>query len=98
FIFRQSKAVHYEAPFMYLLFGDKRALLQDTGATAAADKCPIRDTVETALGAWLAPKNRLRPEIVVTHSHAHGDHVAGDRQFADQPDVKVVGHSVASVK
>jgi hydroxyacylglutathione hydrolase len=33
-ILRQSKSVHYEAPFLYLLFGNDRALLLDTGATA----------------------------------------------------------------
>ena len=32
-IMRQSKSVHYEAPFLYLLFGNDRALLLDTGAT-----------------------------------------------------------------
>src|SRR5436190_3865602 len=35
YILRQNKAVHYEAPFMFLLFGSSRALLLDTGATAA---------------------------------------------------------------
>jgi hypothetical protein len=33
-ILRQSKSVHYEAPFLYLIFGNDRALLLDTGATA----------------------------------------------------------------
>jgi hypothetical protein len=37
YILRQNKAVHYEAPFMFLLFGASRAVLLDTGATANPD-------------------------------------------------------------
>ena len=33
-VLRQNKAVHYEAPFIYLFCGDERALLLDSGATA----------------------------------------------------------------
>jgi len=32
-ILRQNKAINYEAPFMFLLFGGARAALIDTGAT-----------------------------------------------------------------
>jgi hypothetical protein len=34
YVLRQSKATSYEAPFLYLLFGNERAILLDTGATA----------------------------------------------------------------
>jgi len=34
YLLRQSKATSYEAPFLYLLFGNERAVLLDTGATA----------------------------------------------------------------
>ena len=33
YILRQNPAVHWEAPFMYLLIGNKRAVLLDAGAT-----------------------------------------------------------------
>lgn len=33
-ILRQNKSVHYEAPFLFLLFGNEGALLIDTGATS----------------------------------------------------------------
>ena len=33
YMLRQNPAVHWEAPFMYLLFGNKEALLIDAGAT-----------------------------------------------------------------
>ena len=36
-ILRQNKAIDYEAPFLFLLFGQERAVLIDTGATASPD-------------------------------------------------------------
>ena len=54
YILRQNKAVHYEAPFMFLLFGGARALLLDTGATASPQFFPLRRTVDSIIGGWLA--------------------------------------------
>ena len=78
FVVRQSKCVNFEAPFLFLLLGSEMALLHDTGATADADLFPIRRTVEDLIAG-----KSLR--IVVTHSHGHGDHWAGDAQFTDLP-------------
>ena len=36
YILRQNPAVHWEAPFMYLLMGEERAVLLDAGATPEA--------------------------------------------------------------
>jgi hydroxyacylglutathione hydrolase len=83
FVIRQSKCVNFEAPFLYLLLGREVALLHDTGATANADLFPIRRTVEDLIAG-----RSLR--IVVTHSHGHGDHWAGDAQFTDLPPGSVV--------
>ncbi|MGJ8671217.1 MAG: hypothetical protein ACSHXK_17160, partial [Oceanococcus sp.] len=41
YILRQSKCVDYEAPFIYVLFGEHTVLVQDTGATSEADKFPL---------------------------------------------------------
>jgi hypothetical protein len=47
YLLRQSKTVSYEAPFLYLLFGNERALLLDTGAR----KRPmVRAVVRVAAG------------------------------------------------
>ena len=82
FVIRQSKCVNFEAPFLYLLMGTETALLHDTGATEDADAFPIRRTVEDLIAG--------RPlRLVVTHSHGHGDHWAGDAQFADLPEGSV---------
>jgi glyoxylase-like metal-dependent hydrolase (beta-lactamase superfamily II) len=94
YVLRQSKRTSPEAPIMYLLLGERSALLLDTGdgaaPGAAADPAalPLRATVDALVGAR---------ELVVAHSHAHHDHVAGDGQFAGRPRTRVVGTSRAAV-
>lgn len=90
FVLRQNKAVHYEAPFLFLLFGDDRAVLLDTGATPEEEFFPLREVVDELFE--LRPPALQRPgyELLVLHTHAHGDHVAGDAQFAGRPDTVVV--------
>lgn len=100
-VLRQSKAVHYEAPFLYLLFGNDRALLLDTGATADPGRFPLRHTVDSLIERWLAEHPRAPGSVyplVVAHTHGHSDHVAGDPQFTDRPATTVVGTDVASVR
>jgi hydroxyacylglutathione hydrolase len=97
YVLRQSMAVHREAPFMYLFCGNERALLLDTGATADPARFPLRSTVEGILDRWLGANPRSGYELVVAHTHAHYDHVAGDGQFTGRAHTRVVGHDVASV-
>lgn len=89
-ILRQNKAVDFEAPFLFLLFGEARAALIDTGATADPELMPLRRTVDDLIAGWLRRHPRPEYELVVLHTHAHGDHVAGDAQFADRPRTVVV--------
>jgi hydroxyacylglutathione hydrolase len=98
FVLRQSKAVHYEAPFLYLFFGNDRALLLDTGATQDPGAFPLRETVDGILENWLAGNPRDSYQLVVAHTHGHGDHIAGDSQFAGRPDTVMVPGDVASVR
>lgn len=95
YVLRQSKAANYEGPFIYLLFGNERALLLDTGATAGS---PLRAVVDGLMSDWLAANSVPAYELVVAHTHAHGDHVAGDAQFADRPSTTVVGRKVEEVR
>jgi glyoxylase-like metal-dependent hydrolase (beta-lactamase superfamily II) len=97
-ILRQSKATSYEAPFLFLLFGNERALLLDTGATADPDLFPLRATVDGLIAEWLERHPREAYELVVAHSHGHGDHVAADAQFADRPNTTVVPREVDAVR
>jgi hydroxyacylglutathione hydrolase len=57
FVIRQGKHVQVEAPFLHLVLGAEAALLHDTGATAEAERSPIRRTVESCArdagsGSW----------------------------------------------
>jgi hydroxyacylglutathione hydrolase len=92
YILRQNMAVHFEAPFMFLLFGGSRALLLDTGATASPEFFPLRRTVDAIIDRWLA--RHPHPdgyELLVLHTHSHTDHTAADYQFAGRPDTEVIG-------
>jgi glyoxylase-like metal-dependent hydrolase (beta-lactamase superfamily II) len=89
-VLRQNMAVNYEAPFMFLLFGNARAVLIDTGATASPEFFPLRRVVDGLVHDWLAAHPREGYGLLVLHTHPHGDHVAGDAQFADRPGTLVV--------
>lgn len=97
FVLRQSKTVDYEAPFLYLFFGNGRAVLFDTGATGDPDLCPLRVTVDRLVTTWLTAHEHTSYDLVVAHTHAHGDHIAGDVQFEGRPETTVVGTGRASV-
>jgi glyoxylase-like metal-dependent hydrolase (beta-lactamase superfamily II) len=97
-ILRQGKSVHYEAPFLFLLFGDERALLLDTGATADPRRFPLRETVDGLVAGWLEQHPREGYELVVAHTHGHGDHVAADAQFAGRTGTTVVPQDADAVR
>ncbi|WP_229816285.1 MBL fold metallo-hydrolase [Streptomyces lucensis] len=96
FVLRQNMAVHYEAPFVFLLCGDERAVLIDTGATGSAGFFPLRRVVDELLADRLARRPREDYGLLVLHTHGHGDHTAGDGQFADRPGTTVVGADLAA--
>lgn len=97
YILRQNRCVHYEAPFIYLFFGNEKLFLQDTGATADEKYFPLYETVfelaENYYGKRLADIQWL-----VTHSHGHGDHKAADVQFRNKPNVDLVEALLADVQ
>jgi glyoxylase-like metal-dependent hydrolase (beta-lactamase superfamily II) len=81
YILRQSGCTHYEKPFLYLILGAERALLVDTGA----GKSDAATVVMKLVGSRA---------LTVAHSHAHGDHTAGDSGFSGLPNVTVVPATV----
>jgi hydroxyacylglutathione hydrolase len=106
FIIRQSKCTTLQGPFVYLLLGQKRALLIDSGFSSDPADFPLQRTVNRIIRNWHAsngltaqysindgPTSPLY-EIVITHSHEHADHTWGDAQFEGQPGVTVVGTTI----
>ena len=77
YILRESGCSNYEKPFLYLLFGKDRALLLDTGA----GKTDVGEVVMSVIDGWLGRNGRSAIPLVVAHTHAHGDHIAGDDQL-----------------
>lgn len=90
YILRENLCSTFEAPFMYLLIGQTRALLIDTGDVADPKAMPLAKTVTGLLPRGLP--------LLVVHTHRHMDHRAGDPQFAKLPNVRVVGYDIDSVK
>ena len=95
YILRESGCVHAEKPFLYLLFGNHKAILFDTGAGSNTDPTTGRDpnvvgVVDQVINEWLARNNRNSIHLVVTHLHSHFDHIFGDPQFANRPHTTLV--------
>lgn len=93
-VLRQSLCTNYEGPFLYLLFGEEKVLLEDTGAGGV----DVRGAVEGIVAQWLAEHAKTGIQRIVVNSHAHGDHTAGNASFQNKPDTTVVGTSVAAVQ
>lgn len=94
-LIRQSKDLTFEAPFILLLLGHRRALLLDSGATPGET---VRATVDAIIDTWSADHGVEPLELVVAHTHGHGDHTAGDAAFAGRPRTTVVGAEVDAVR
>lgn len=94
FILRQSLCTSFEGPFLYLLFGSDKVLLQDTGASGTTQ---VRPVVQQVIADWLAAHGKTSIDLIVSNSHAHGDHTAGNASFTGQPGTTMVGTSTVSV-
>tara|TARA_R110002096_G_scaffold408075_1_gene606986 strand:+ start:99483 stop:100553 length:1071 start_codon:yes stop_codon:yes gene_type:complete len=91
YILRQSLCTSGEAPFLYLLFGEDKALLEDTGDGGIDVVSAVQAIVserEAAAGHDI--------ELIVVNSHAHGDHVRGNQAFQNAG-ATVVGASQSAL-
>ncbi|MCC3269487.1 MBL fold metallo-hydrolase [Arthrobacter gengyunqii] len=91
-VLRQNKAINYEAPFLFLLFGSVRVVLLDTGATVSEQHFPLRTVVDNLIDSWMSrhPGVDNSYELLILHTHSHGDHIAGDAQFFDRASTTLV--------
>jgi glyoxylase-like metal-dependent hydrolase (beta-lactamase superfamily II) len=89
FILRQNLCADFEAPLLYLLIGDKRALLIDSGAVEDEASIVLAKTI-----ADLLPQsNGASLPLLVAHTHRHSDHRAGDAQLA-----KLLGAEIVPIE
>jgi hydroxyacylglutathione hydrolase len=93
-VLREKLCSTWEAPFMYLLIGNKQALLIDTGDIADPNLMPLEALVMSLLPGESAAKIPL----LVLHSHGHLDHRAGDPQFEGVNGVQLVRSDLEHVR
>jgi glyoxylase-like metal-dependent hydrolase (beta-lactamase superfamily II) len=87
YILRENPCIDWQAPFVYLLFGNHGALLIDTGATAESKWYPLRATVDAILRRWCGI--RRKQSIPLTVVLTSGEDLAqnqGWKQFEGRPD------------
>ncbi len=94
YILRENLCTTFEAPFMYLLIGSKKALLIDSGDIADPNVIPLAETVMRLLPG----EGPIKLSLLVVHTHRHLDHRAGDGQFTHFSNAQVVGFDIESVR
>lgn len=90
YVLRQNKCISFEAPFIYVLFGEHTVLIHDTGATESVEKFPLYKSVSTLIEKRSELGYPGIQTILVTHSHSHRDHTSADLQFKNQPNVTLI--------
>ena len=95
YILRESGCTNFEKPFLYLIFGSDRALLEDTGAGQQVD---TSSAVIEVIAGWAKRNKKESVPLIVMHSHGHGDHTAGDAQFKDKPNIEFVAATVPEIQ
>jgi len=93
-VLREKLCSTWEAPFLYLLIGNKEALLIDTGDIADAKLMPL----ETLVMSLLPGEPGAKLPLLVVHSHGHLDHRAGDPQFEGVNGVTMVRSDLEHVR
>jgi len=95
YILRESGCVHYEKPFLFMIFGNDKVLLLDTAAGNDTDQTTgripdVRGTVDFVIERWLRAHNKTSIQLVIVHLHSHPDHIFGDYQFNGRPNTTLV--------
>lgn len=106
FVLRVSKCFSYEGNFIYLLFGDSKAVMFDTGGLPSPDNpfnhgktLPVRQTVDAVIAQRRAKLGGGGDvDLIVAHTHSHLDHAAWDDQFSGRPRTTVVSTALDGVK
>ena len=94
YILRESGCTHYEKPFLYVVFGNEKVTLIDTGA----GENDIGRVYDLVVSKWLKRKGRTSIQKMVIHTHGHSDHIAGDAQFRDRKDIEFVPFEIPAIQ
>ncbi len=94
YILRESGCTHYEKPFLYVIFGNEKVTLIDTGA----GQHNIGRVYDEVVAKWLRRKNRESIRKMVIHTHGHSDHISGDAQFRDRADIEFVPFDIPAIQ
>tara|TARA_R110000737_G_scaffold8173_1_gene23780 strand:- start:19574 stop:20536 length:963 start_codon:yes stop_codon:yes gene_type:complete len=94
FIIRQNKCLTFEAPFIYILVGEQKILVIDTGALSDNPAFSLY----TELAKIIGKEQLAVKELLVVHSHSHRDHYKGDVYFNGRANVKVIKTSAIDVR
>ncbi|MFT5013440.1 MAG: hydroxyacylglutathione hydrolase [Patiriisocius sp.] len=90
YILRQNPAVHWEAPFMYLLFGEKQVVLLDTGATSEDDYFPLRQTVDALIERWQQANDISDVQLIVLPLGSELSQTQGLGQFEGRANTSIM--------
>lgn len=93
FTIRQSKCLHYEAPFIHVIIGNEKIFVMDTGAVESQAFELINLIFDMA--SLISPNQDLK--MWLAHTHSHQDHTAGDFEFQKNDRVEFVGHEVEKI-
>ena len=96
---RENICVDWRGPFTYLLFGNRGALLLDTGATANPQWYPLRTTVDALMTQWQG--FRRKPALPLTIAFTSAESTAqnvGLEQFAGRAQTTVVPRDLPAMK
>ena len=101
YILRESGCINAEKPFLYLIFGENKALLEDTGVAwdnAEKTVIPTAPVIADLMEKWAKKKHHAPVSLVVIHSHSHGDHTAADAQFQQMPGVQFIAAKPSDIQ
>tara|TARA_B110000971_G_scaffold29102_1_gene26138 strand:+ start:1745 stop:2746 length:1002 start_codon:yes stop_codon:yes gene_type:complete len=90
YILRQNPAIHWEAPFMYLIFGAQQVVLLDSGATSEAEYFPLRQTVDAVIQRWEQANSVSDLPLVVLPLGSEFSQTEGLGQFVDRPNTTIL--------
>jgi hydroxyacylglutathione hydrolase len=98
YILRQSRCISIQKPFLYLIFGEGRAILVDTGGVwDLPDHSDIVNTVLGLVDEWKEANSKSEYMLFAAHTHTDAGHVGGDRFLKNLDGVTLMSLGVKAI-